>query len=197
MRPMLRRLTAMVLMITLYAVARGATPVDPVKVVSPPANAVLAAGPVDVVCTGAAAELSIDGKARTWGAFAGPKRAARVRLTPGRHEIRVGDQALAVWVEGQPPPPEFRPARVHPIAAGTTGCAACHETTTAAGLTRVGAAKAGQGCLECHPPDQFEHKHSHPLDPLRNCTSCHAPHGAAHKGLLKAPAKKLCAECHD
>ncbi|MFO0928334.1 MAG: cytochrome c3 family protein [Gemmataceae bacterium] len=193
----IRRLSAVGLLLTLWAVAWAAPPADRVKVVSPPANAVLPAGPVDIIATGGAAELAIDGKERNWGTFAGPKRAARVRLTPGRHEIRVGDQTVAVWATGQPPPAGFQPARVHPIAAGTTGCAACHETTTVAGKTTVGAAKGGGGCLECHQPDQFEHKHSHPLDPLRNCASCHAPHGAAHKGLLKAPAKKLCGACHD
>lgn len=190
---------AAVLALTLLALCRAAAPPTPGtdELISPPAGAVLPAGPVDVIYRGAPAGLQLDGRDRAWGPFAGSVRAARVRLTPGRHELRVGGRSVVVWGEGTPAPPEFKAARVHPIAPGAQGCAACHETDSLNGQTVVGTPKPTANCLECHSPDQFELKHSHPLDPLRNCTSCHAVHGAAHKGLLRAPAKKLCAACHD
>lgn len=190
---------AALLGLTLFTLCRAAGPpaVGEGEVISPPANAVLPAGWVDVIYRGGQAGLDLDGRPRGWGPYAGPVRAARVRLTPGRHELTVAGRSVVLWGEGPPSPPAFRATRVHPIAPGATGCAACHQTTQADGLTAVGAAKPTASCLECHPPDQFELKHSHPLDPLRNCTSCHAVHGAAHKGLLRAPAKKLCASCHD
>jgi predicted CXXCH cytochrome family protein len=178
----------------LVTVAPAAGPAS-VRVVSPPANAALRAGPFWVICKGPAGSLSVDGRPRPWGAFAEPVRAVRLDLWPGRHEVRVGGQSVAVWV-GEGAPPEWA-GRPHPIGEGAAGCGGCHETAARDGLTAVGAVRPFSSCLECHPPSAFEAKHAHPLAPLKDCGTCHAPHGTASKGLLKAPAKKLCASCHD
>jgi predicted CXXCH cytochrome family protein len=195
MTPCAWRLGAVLLGLAVFTLARGAD-APPAEVISPPANAVLPRGPLDVICKGGPADLAVDGRPQPWGAFSGPARAARLHLAPGRHEVRVGARTLAVWVGGKAAPEGWQPVRLHPIAPGPAGCAHCHQTSERAGLTAVGKAQSG-ACLTCHRPAQFELKHAHPLEPLRHCTSCHAPHGAAHKGLLKALGKKLCAACHD
>jgi predicted CXXCH cytochrome family protein len=87
--------------------------------------------------------------------------------------------------------------RLHPIGARADACGACHPTSRQDERTVVAAVTSFAACLDCHPPAQFEARHSHPLDPLKHCGTCHAPHGSAHKGLLKAPVKQLCAACHD
>jgi predicted CXXCH cytochrome family protein len=124
-------------------------------------------------------------------------RAARLRLGPGRHQIRVVGRSLAVWVGGEPAPEGWQPSRQHPTAAGPDRCAGCHEKGLPGAPTAVGKALPPTACQACHQPAQFEVKHAHPLEPLRDCTSCHAAHGSPRKGLLKAPAKTLCAACHD
>jgi predicted CXXCH cytochrome family protein len=195
MNPACRHLGAALLGLPLLTVAPAAGPPS-VRVVSPPPNAVLPSGRCTVICQGGPAELTVDGRPQPWGAFAEPLHVARLRLAPGRHELRVGGRTLAVWVEGDPAPAGWT-GRLHPLGAGADACGVCHETGTRGGLTGVGAVKPFSACLTCHSPAQFEAKHAHPLEPLRDCGSCHASHGAALKGLIKAPAKKLCAACHD
>ena len=190
----LRRVGPVLLGLTLVTLAPAADP-GPVEVISPPAGAVLPPAPFHVIARGGPADLLVDGKPQPWGPFAGPVRAARLRLDPGRHEIRVGPRTVAVSVRGQESPGEG--VRLHPIAAGADGCGACHRTDRRDGLTVVGSLKSDGVCLDCHRPAQFELKHAHPLEPLRHCGTCHAPHGAPHRGLLRAPVKKLCAACHD
>jgi len=194
MKPRLRRLGAVLLSLPLLAVAPAAGP-PAVQVVSPPPNTVLRSRRCDVICQGPA-ELTVDGRPRPWAAFAAPLHVARLRLGPGRHELRVGDRAVAVWVEGDRAPDDWA-GRQHPIGAGADACGRCHETGTRGGLTAVGPLKSPGVCLECHRAAQVEAAHAHPLEPLRHCVSCHSPHGSSYKGLLKAPAKKLCASCHD
>jgi predicted CXXCH cytochrome family protein len=191
-----RRLASAVVGLTLLTLAPAAGP-DPALVISPPGNAVLPAGPFYVICKGGPADLAVDGRRQAWGAFTGPVRAARLRLGPGHHEVRVGQRTVALWVEGRPAPRDWAPVRLHPLGAGADACAACHQASRRDGRTAVGPVKSFAACLECHKPAQFELKHAHPLEPLKHCGSCHAPHGAPHKGLLKAPAKQLCAACHD
>jgi predicted CXXCH cytochrome family protein len=190
------RLGAVLLAPALVTISPAAGPA-PVRVVSPPANAALRPGRFWVICKGPAGTLSVGGRPRPWGPFAEPVRAACLDLGPGRHEVRVGDQSVAVWVGGEGAPPGWAAGRPHPISEGAAGCAGCHETAARDGLTTVGAVRPFSSCLECHPPSAFEAKHAHPLAPLKDCGACHAPHGTAYKGLLKAPAKKLCASCHD
>jgi predicted CXXCH cytochrome family protein len=194
MKTRLHRLGAVLLCLPLLAVAPAAGP-PPTQLVSPPANTVLPSGRCYVICKGPA-DLTVDGRAQPWAAFAEPLHVARLRLDPGRHELRVGDRTVAVWVEGDEAPAGWT-GRQHPVGAGADACARCHETAAHDGLTAVGPFKSSGVCLECHRPAQFEAGHSHPLEPLKHCESCHSPHGSSNKGLLKAPAKTLCASCHD
>jgi predicted CXXCH cytochrome family protein len=191
----LRCLGSVLLGLTLLPLAPGTGP-GSAEVISPPAGAVLPSAPFYVIARGGPAGLTVDGKPQAWGPFTGPVRAARLRLGPGRHEIRVGQQTLAVSVRGAQAPPVGEDVRLHPIGAGADSCGACHQADRRNDRTEVGAAQPST-CLACHRPDQFELKHAHPLEPLKHCDSCHAPHGSAHRGLLKAPVKKLCAACHD
>jgi predicted CXXCH cytochrome family protein len=194
------RAGALLLGPALFAVP-GLLTADPpaAAVIAPPDHAALSSGNFYVICRGGAGGLTVDGAPRAWGQFAGPLHAARLRLEPGAHELRVGNRKVAVYVTaaGKEAPAGWEAYRLHPIEAGADACARCHETARRDGLTEVGAVKAFSACLECHKPAEFEAKHSHPLDPLRHCGSCHAPHGSPRKGLLRAPAKKLCAECHE
>lgn len=195
MKPCPGRGGAALLGLALLAVGPAAGPA-PVVVVSPPANAVLPSGRCTVICKGAPGDLAVDGRSQPWGPFAEPLRVARLRLDPGRHELRVGGRTVAVWVEGEHAPAGWT-GRLHPIGAGADACGRCHETATRDGLTAAGPVKSFAACLACHREAQVQAGHAHPLDPLRHCGSCHAPHGSAYKGLLKAPAKTLCAACHD
>ncbi len=178
--------------------AEAPAPTAP-AVISPPERAVLSSGDFYVICKGDVGGLAVDGESRPWGPFAEPLHVVRVRLTPGTHEVRVGDRKVAVCVaaEGQEAPAGWETYRLHPIEAGGGACGRCHETAQRDGRTEVKGPKPFAACLECHKPAEFEAKHSHPLDPLKHCGSCHAPHGSPRKGLLKPPVKKLCAECHD
>jgi predicted CXXCH cytochrome family protein len=197
MRARAYTLAAIPVGLLLFTVAPRAAGPTPVRVISPPASAVLPSGHGYVICTGGPADLVVDGRPRPWGAFAGPVRAAKLRLAPGRHELRIGEWTVSVWVGGDPPPQGGRTARVHPIGTGADACASCHETARRDGLTAVGHVKTFGACLECHRPAEFEAAHAHPLKPLEHCGSCHAPHGSPYRSLLKEPAKKLCAACHD
>jgi predicted CXXCH cytochrome family protein len=190
-----RRLGSVLLGLALLPLVPGTGP-GSVEVISPPAGAVLPDAPFYVIARGEPADLTVDGKPQAWGPFTGPVQAARLRLEPGRHEIRIGRHTLAVSVRGTLEPPAGTGARLHPIREGAEGCGACHQTNHRDGGTEVGAAQPG-ACLTCHRQVQFELKHAHPLEPLKHCNSCHAPHGSQHRGLLKAPVKKLCASCHD
>jgi len=164
-------------------------------VISPPDHGVLSTGSFYVICKGDAGDLTVDGAARPWAAFAEPLHVAHLRLTPGTHELAIGERKLTVCIadEGKAGPAGRDAYYVHAILA----CGRCHETAQRDGRTEVKAQKAFSACLECHKSAEFEAKHSHPLEPLKHCAFCHAPHGSPRKGLLKAPVKKLCAECHE
>jgi predicted CXXCH cytochrome family protein len=191
----LRHLGVVLLCLPLLAGAPAAGP-PPVQVVSPPPNAVLPSGRGYVICKGGPADLAVDGRPHPWAAYAEPLHVARLRLDPGRHDLRIGDRTVSVWVEGDRAP-EGWTGRQHPLGVGADACARCHETAARHGLTAVGPVKSFSACLECHRAAQVEARHSHPLEPLKHCGSCHSPHGSSYKGLLKAPAKTLCAACHD
>jgi predicted CXXCH cytochrome family protein len=189
------RLSVILVSLLLFTLAPRAAGPPPIQVISPPANAVLSSGRFYIICKGGPADLVVDGRPQPWGAFAKPVLAAKLQLTPGRHELSIGERSVSVWVEGTPSPEGWSAAGVHSI--GADACASCHETTRRDGLTAVGRVKSSSACLECHRPAEFEAKHAHPLKPLEHCGSCHTPHGSPYKGLLREPAKKLCAACHD
>lgn len=166
------------------------------QVIAPPNKAVLPSGEFFVICKGGRPDLVVDGASQPWGSFADPLEAARLRLEPGPHEIRIGTQKISVRVGGKDVPEGWQGYHLHPIAGGK-GCTSCHQTRERAGQLVVEEPKTYTACLECHKLVEFEAKHSHPLNPLKHCGLCHHLHGSPRQGLLKGPVKKLCAECHD
>lgn len=182
------------------------TPAERVKVaspgvVSPPNRAVLLSGNIDVICRTDEADFQIDAVRYQWEPFAGPVRAARVRLMPGVHELRVGGHLIQLVValneDEHDGPSDWKIYRSHEMDADPTRCEDCHETEERDGRIRVGELKSYKACLECHTPIDFEVAHSHILEPLEACQMCHVLHGSPIKKLLKAPMRKLCGECHD
>lgn len=170
-------------------------------VLYPPDRAVLLSGSFDVICTTDQNSLAVDGKAREWEPFQPPLRVAHVRLSPGMHEIRIGDRRREVVValneEEYDAPRDWAVYRHHEMKHNEQGCADCHQTGKQNGRITVGELKSYEACFECHEPVDFDVIHSHPLDPIEHCEICHALHGSPRKALLKAPVKKLCADCHD
>ncbi len=173
---------------------------DDVKIVFPPDRAVLLAGTFNVIVKGGQGSLSVDGQPQPWDAFAPPLRVTRIGVTPGLHEIRIGDRKVAFSVglseEEHDGPKDWPIYRFHGIPAFVR-CSVCHETSQKDGLASVAGLKGAKACFACHKVAEFEARHSHTLKPLEHCQNCHALHGSARKSLLKAPVKKLCAACHD
>ncbi|MDH7568272.1 MAG: cytochrome c3 family protein [Armatimonadota bacterium] len=185
----------------LSALATGATPTLKERVLFPPDGAVLLAGPQVVVAVSTNPTLRVDGKARPWDALVPPVRSARLQLSPGSHQLRVGQHTLTVRVVASAAPgtvhEEGEATRAHPIGSGAEGCGVCHHTTTQQGKVAIGALRSTQACLKCHTPVQFEAAHSHPLEPIAHCQDCHALHASRRKALLSGPAKQLCSKCHE
>ena len=79
-------------------------------------------------------------------------------------------------------------ARPFPLALGSPGCAACHETDE---LHRV--AYADFTCVSCHDTDDFTAADfGHPTDSVDSCVSCHAS-ADPHDGQFGDVG---CAQCH-
>ncbi|HUT93930.1 MAG TPA: cytochrome c3 family protein [Thermoguttaceae bacterium] len=187
-----------------YAVAHCADePAKPADdgVLFPPDHAVLLSGTFDVICKTDEAVLEVDGKPREWEPFEPPLRVAHLGLSPGMHELRIGDRRREIVValneEEHDGPEDWPILRRHQMNRDPGRCGDCHQTTKQDDRVVVGELKSYEACIECHDAVDFEATHSHPLEPIEHCRMCHALHGSARKGLLKAPVKQLCAECHD
>jgi len=178
-------------------------PVNPPDdgVLFPPDHSVLLSGNFDVICRAEQPSLEVDGRPHDWEPFQSPLRVAHVRLSPGVHELRIGDRRREIVValneEEHDGPDDWPLLRRHQMNANENRCADCHETTEQDSRIAVGELKTHEACFECHELLEFEVTHSHPLKPIEHCQMCHALHGSARDSLLKAPAKKLCADCHD
>ena len=170
-------------------------------VLFPPDHAVLLSGSFDVIWKGEGAALEIDGKKLEWEAFQPPLHVAHVRLSPGLHELRIGERrrqlVVALNEEEHDGPEDWPHLRQHQMNANPNRCADCHANTKQLDRTVVGELRSPDACLECHEPVDFEAAHWHPLEPIEHCETCHALHGSSRDGLLKAPVKKLCTDCHD
>ena len=195
-----------------FAVAQGAAepsrpeevkkpePVDD-GVIYPPNGAVLLSGSFDVICKNDPSSLEIDGKTWEWEPFEAPLRVAHVRLSPGMHEMQIGDAPREIVValneEEHDGPADWPIVQGHEMNQGTGRCGDCHETSEQAGRVAVGELKSHEACFVCHKPEEFQAVHSHALGPIADCEACHALHGSERKGLLKAPKKELCSACHE
>jgi len=170
-------------------------------VLFPPDRAVLLSGSFDVICRTDQKSLEVDGQPREWEPFDPPLHVAHLRLSPGMHEIRIGDQRREVVValneDEHDGPADWAIHRRHTMNHEEGRCADCHQTGKQNGRITVGELKSYEACFQCHQPVDFDVIHSHPLEPIEHCETCHALHGSPRKALLKAPAKKLCADCHD
>jgi len=167
----------------------------------PPDRAVLLKGIFDVICNGDEVPLEVNGKRYEWEAFRAPLHVARVRLSPGVYEFRIGDRqreiAVALNEDEHDGPEDWPIHRYHKIDRDKNRCADCHRTRNEDDQITVGELKSHEACLECHNSIEFDVIHSHPLEPIQDCHMCHSLHNSVRKGLLRAPAKQLCAECHD
>jgi predicted CXXCH cytochrome family protein len=170
-------------------------------VLFPPDRAVLLSGGFDVICRIDETSLEVDGKPLEWEPFAPPLHVAYVRLSPGMHELRIGQRQREIVValneEEHDGPEDWPILRRHEMNRFQDRCGDCHETAKQDGRVVVGELKSYEACFECHEPVEFDVTHAHPLEPIEHCQMCHALHGSARKGLLKAPAKQLCLDCHD
>jgi predicted CXXCH cytochrome family protein len=171
------------------------------KVVYPPDKGVLLSGTFDVITKTSTEALQLDGRPLKSEPFEPPLRVAHVRVSPGWHELRVGDRrvefVVALNEEEHDGPADWPIHRRHPMNANANRCGDCHETTARNGQTLVGDLKSYEACFECHKSAEFEEIHEYPLEDHESCQKCHAVHGSISPSLLRAPAKKLCAECHD
>ena len=170
-------------------------------VLFPPDKAVLLTGSFDVICNGEEATLQVNGKSYQWEPFQPPLHVARIRLSPGVYEFRIGDRqreiAVALNEDEHDGPQDWAIHRYHKTERDPNRCDDCHRTKNEDGQITVGEVKSYQACFDCHDSIEFGVIHSHPVEPIQHCQMCHSLHDSTRKGLLKAPAKKLCAECHD
>lgn len=172
---------------------------------SPLSDSVLLSNSIDVICKFAGEEepaLVIDGEPAEWDPIVGSTRAVRVRLEPGVHELKVGDQevrcVVAINELDHDGPSDWPIQRSHYISRKEDRCARCHETEQQNELINVGQFKGPETCIECHDLTDFEANHMHVYQPLEACHSCHAIHGSTEEeALLKAPIRQLCEGCHD
>lgn len=85
---------------------------------------------------------------------------------------------------------------VHPILAGKTACAECHNPHGSTGPKMLIKASTNETCYTCHAEKRgpFLWEHSPVFD---DCANCHTPHGSNNPPLLKQRTPWLCQECHE
>jgi hypothetical protein len=163
------------------------------RILFPPSDVVLLYGTFHVIAKGIDGPLKVDGEVRPWDSFDAPLRVAAVGLSPGRHEIRIGDRRLEVVTAPNPydheAPDDWPVYRFHQIQVAERRCAGCHQTTERNGMTAVGAFKGPQACFDCHRPEQVAAHRGHRLKPGEDCRSCHDLHGSTRRFLLKPGVK--------
>jgi predicted CXXCH cytochrome family protein len=145
--------------------------------------------------------LRVDGVEHPWERYRAPVRVARLKLSPGPHQLRIGDRTLAIFVRGDqaPDPPAGWPVfRQHPpTVPEKAACRSCHPVQKEDAEVALAAPRTPAACDPCHSARQFEASHYHPREPLSSCQRCHALHGSDRRALLKQPVKELCAACHE
>jgi DmsE family decaheme c-type cytochrome len=83
----------------------------------------------------------------------------------------------------------------HPILAGKTACAECHNPHGSTGPKMLVKTSTNETCYTCHAEKRgpFLWEHSPVFD---DCANCHTPHGSNNPPLLKQRVPWLCQECH-
>lgn len=178
------------------------------RVLFPADRSVVEAGPFELIAVQspkAAQEdhprLQVDGTEHPWERYRAPVLVARLKLSPGSHQLQIGDRTLAIFVRGDPAPqppagwPVFR--RHPPTALEKPECRSCHPVQEEDSGIVLSPPRTPAACDACHSARQFEAAHYHPREPLASCQGCHALHGSDRRALLKKPVKELCAACHE
>ena len=83
----------------------------------------------------------------------------------------------------------------HPILAGKTACAECHNPHGSTGPKLLVKNNTNETCYTCHAEKRgpFLWEHQPVFD---DCANCHTPHGSNNPPLLKQRTPWLCQECH-
>lgn len=162
------------------------------KIVFPPEHSVLLQGTFHLIAKGIDGELKLDGQTQAWEGFQWPLRVAKIGLSPGIHEIEVGQRKVEFVVGLSPEehdgPKDWPIVRGHQIRTDVKRCAACHQTLVQDGRTAVGELKGPAACFECHKQARIEQRHPNLIKPL-NCQECHTLHGSSNKSFLKPGVK--------
>jgi len=83
----------------------------------------------------------------------------------------------------------------HPIAAGKTVCADCHNAHGSTGPKLLVKNTINETCFNCHAEKRGPYLWEHP--PVSDdCSNCHTSHGSNIAPLLKARPPWLCQGCH-
>jgi len=189
------------------------------RIVSPPSHSVLLSGTIDVIyrlqtdeteaalpdavpVTLDSLKLVIDGQVEQWDPIRGAALSKRIRLAPGVHELKIGEETLecviAMNEEDHDGPENWPVFNSHYISSKPDRCGRCHEMESdEADVFQVGDFSGPEACIECHDMIDFEVAHMHIFQPLEACHTCHAIHGSEQKSLLRAPVRELCEGCHD
>jgi predicted CXXCH cytochrome family protein len=189
------------------------------RFVSPPRQSILLSGSVDIIYRLQTAEgeaevpgltpasletlkLMIDGEVQEWDPIRGAALSKRIRLMPGVHEVKIGEETLqcviAMNEEDHDGPDDWSIFRSHYISSKPDRCGRCHEMESdESDIFQVGKFSGPEACLECHDMIDFEVNHMHVFQPLEACHTCHTIHGSEQKSLLRAPVRELCEGCHD
>jgi predicted CXXCH cytochrome family protein len=173
---------------------QDSTPSGRIHVLRPPPDSLVHGEVLEIVCQGAGLARSgcvaaVDGGPVRLMGFEPHFAVGTVRLGPGTHLVRVGQETRQVTVAAGA---EGRWYRQHPPPAGDgLTCGSCHRP----GEDLVAARDKGR-CFTCHAESSFVAIHRHTAETLGQCSDCHFPHGGTAPALLKDDPASLCQECH-
>ncbi len=162
------------------------------RIISPPDEAVLLSGNLDIIAESPHGRIELDGKPCQCEPFASPLCVAHVWLDPGMHELRVGDQrsqfVVALNEMEHDGPRDWKIYRFHDLEPDDRRCGACHVVQLEGDVTRVTGLPTDDICMKCHEASEMRAIESHQVQPRQACRTCHAIHGAPIKMLLKPSA---------
>jgi predicted CXXCH cytochrome family protein len=186
-----RAAAVLVLCATLFAAVAASG--GELKILVPPAGALLVSSPVTLIGSGSEGNLEVTLNGRK---VAGLKQVGRAFTGP--LELVAGTNVLLVksGPESRQSTFEYRAKataaayRYHePVRDGD--CKACHPQ----GVGRTSPVTEARLCHSCHDPKTgFKRLHG-PLG-AGQCSICHDPHGSAFGAFLVMGVRALCVQCH-
>ena len=161
---------------------------DPV-VLRPTNGSSIALGPSNFIARAAAgSQLTVDGKTVELVRRGDNAVSAILDLAAGAHELKYGGETIRFAVGATD---GFRAFRDHP----GHSCGVCHVANGAKWEIKNGS--PGDNCFACHKRgEQFEKRHSHTPEIVKDCGWCHATHGSTEAFHLKMSKEKACKLCH-